>query len=274
MRFGKDKYNIIMNAEENWYISGQYEDEQDRWDEEMISLTCLKQKVKEIAIEMLPEQVLSIKPMQLITQINESLSRGSDMFGKLYNVQGFFIPGNGQLYQNGYYYDFIKDENNSSQISILVPAILRGKLKPNNLIVVSGIITKRIDTMKSLVELQIIVDTVVDVIQSDNSLAQIIKDSYKPQLDRLAFLEKTSQKDKEQIERLLYEKKNDVLVYAKERRKLEGKLEKLNYSLNNRIQIITQRTARQLLIWRSLFCLCFILLLFLFYMYGKDELWW
>lgn len=35
-----------MNAEEDWYISGQYEDEQDRWDEEMISLTCLKQKVK------------------------------------------------------------------------------------------------------------------------------------------------------------------------------------------------------------------------------------
>ena len=61
--------------------------------------------------------------------------------------------------------DYLKDENNTTQVKILVPTIVRQKLKPDSLVVLCGMIHKRIDFNKSSVELQFRVDSFLEEIK-------------------------------------------------------------------------------------------------------------
>jgi exodeoxyribonuclease VII large subunit len=58
-------------------------------------------------------------------------------------LQGIYEPGNDRQYGN-YFYDKIKDVNSAEYINLLVPPLLRPKLKPKNEIKIRGILSKRL----------------------------------------------------------------------------------------------------------------------------------
>ena len=154
-----------MSAEEDWYIGAMWgeadlgeEFEEDAFEEIMHA------KIKELVEEIAPRQVDAICPMQLMSQMNETLSKESDFFGKIINIKGIFKPGNGVLYAN-YYYDNLKDENTNTQIKFLVPSSIRNRMKPDSLVIARGMVCKRIDALKSSVELQFRVDSIVEEVK-------------------------------------------------------------------------------------------------------------
>ena len=154
-----------MSAEEDWYMGAMWgeadlgeEFEEDAFEEVMHA------KIKELVEEIAPRQVDAICPMQLMSQMNETLSKESDFFGKIINIKGIFKPGNGVLYAN-YYYDNLKDENTNTQIKFLVPSSIRNRMKPDSLVIARGMVCKRIDALKSSVELQFRVDSIVEEVK-------------------------------------------------------------------------------------------------------------
>ena len=156
-----------MGALEDWYMVGQYEDVEllKHQEEEDAALDIIRAKIKDIVEENKSLQVNTICPMQLISQINEDLSKESPLFGQVLYIKGVFKYGNNVLYNN-YYYDFLKDENSSAQVKILIPDIIRQKIKPDSLMIFCGMITKRIDSIRSSIEIQFRVDSIVEEVKS------------------------------------------------------------------------------------------------------------
>ena len=130
-----------------------------------------------------------------MSQINEALSRESDLFGKIFNVQGIFKSDSGVLYRNGYYYDFIKDENSEAQIKILVPPLVRQKIKSDSLVVLSGMLIKRIDAKRGSMDILFRVDSVMEEIKS--------KAFNDEDLKRISLIQKKNEKGKKPVRALL-----------------------------------------------------------------------
>ena len=151
-----------MSAMEDWYIGSLQAEYEDAEDDPFL------QNLKELAESLWGDkknpQVNAICPMQLMSQMNETLSKESDFFGKIINIKGIFKPGNGVLYAN-YYYDNLKDENTNTQIKFLVPSSIRNRMKPDSLVIARGMVCKRIDALKSSVELQFRVDSIVEEVK-------------------------------------------------------------------------------------------------------------
>lgn len=146
-----------MSAEEDWFFEQSMEAAYDE---------ALEMKIKEIVEENSPRQVNALSPMQLMTQMNETLSKVTDFFGKVVNIKGIYQQGNGIMYRNGYYYDRLKDENSVTQVDILVSETIRAKMKPNSLVIVCGMVTKKIEANKSAVELKFRVDSIVEEVKA------------------------------------------------------------------------------------------------------------
>lgn len=153
-----------MSAEEDWYMVGRFEEEE--WEREEILESAFHDKMDELIKEQVPQRVNSICPIQLLSQMNETLSKESYLFGHVLNLTGIFKPDNGTLYKNGYYYDYLKDENNNSRVKILVPPTIRTKMKPDSLVIVCGMVLKKIEPSKSSVELQFRVDSIVEEVKA------------------------------------------------------------------------------------------------------------
>lgn len=156
-----------MSAEEDW-LAGCFTEEEDLFHEGMMEAAydeAMEMKIKEIVEENTPRQVNALSPMQLMTQMNETLSKATDFFGKIINIKGIYQQGNGVSYY-GYCYDRLKDENSVTQVEILVPATIRTKMKPNSLVIVCGMITKKVEGMKSTVRLLFRVDSIVEEVKA------------------------------------------------------------------------------------------------------------
>lgn len=162
--FGKINRTINMSAEEDWYMVGRFEEEE--WEREEILESAFHDKMDKLVKDQSPQQVNAICPMQLMSQMNETLSKASTLFGNVLNIKGIFKPDNGRLYNNGYYYDYLKDENNNTRVKILVPPTIRAQMKPDSLVIVRGMVTKRMDSTKSSVELQFRVDSLVEEVKA------------------------------------------------------------------------------------------------------------
>lgn len=154
-----------MSAMADWYMGVTWgempspeEFEQETFEEVMHA------KIKELVEEIAPRQVNAICPMQLMSQMNEAMSKESVFFGQVLNIRGIFKPGNGVLY-GSYYYDNLKDENTNTQIKFLVPAAIRNRMKPDSLVIARGMVCKRIDALKSSIELQFRVDSIVEEVK-------------------------------------------------------------------------------------------------------------
>ena len=153
-----------MSAEEDWYMGSLQAEYEDAEDDPF--LQNLKELAESLWGDKKNRQVNALSPMQLMTQMNETLSKASDFFGKVVNIKGIYQQGNGLSY-NGYCYDKLKDENNVTQVDILVPVTIRAKMKPNSLVIVCGMITKRVEGMKSTVRLLFRVDSIVEEVKAD-----------------------------------------------------------------------------------------------------------
>lgn len=157
-----------MSVEEDW-LAGCFTEDEDWFFEQSMEAAydeALEMKIKEIVEENSPRQVNALSPMQLMTQMNETLSKASDFFGKVVNIKGIYQQGKGTSY-NGYCYDRLKDENSASQVEILVPETIRAKMKPNSLVIVCGMVTKKIEANKGAVELLFRVDSIVEEVKAD-----------------------------------------------------------------------------------------------------------
>lgn len=156
-----------MSALEDWYLGPLQAEESFFIEEEEEAFNeALQAKIDDLVKGYIPQQVDALCPMQLISQMNETLSKDSNFFGQILYIKGIFKQGNGTLYSNGYYYDTLKDENNSTQVKILVPALIRSRMKADSLVVICGMVTKRIDAAKSSVELQFRVDSIVEEVKA------------------------------------------------------------------------------------------------------------
>ena len=153
-----------MSAEEDWYMVGRFEEEE--WEREEILESAFHDKMDKLVKEQVPQRVNSICPIQLLSQMNETLSKDSNLFGHVLNLKGIFKPDNGKLYNNGYYYDYLKDENNNTLVKILVPPTIRTNMKPDSLVIVCGMVLKKIEPFKSFVELQFRVDSLVEEVKA------------------------------------------------------------------------------------------------------------
>lgn len=187
-----------MSAYEDWCMVGRFEDEENLYEEELMYQESFKAKIDEIAKEGSSKQISSIRPLQLMNQISEALSRESDLFGKIFNVQGIFKLGSGFLYGNGYYYDNIKDENSAAQIKILVSPLVRQKVKPDSLVVLSGMLIKKPDAQRGVMDIMFRVDSVIEEIKS-----KAINDE---DLKRISLIQKKNEKGKEPVRALLKNK--------------------------------------------------------------------
>lgn len=139
-----------------------------------------------------------IRPMELMTKMNVSLSRSSELFYQIINIRGIFKPGKGILYRSGYYYDFFKDENNETQIKILVPAMLRPKIKNDSLVILRGMVNKQIDAGKSSIELLFRVDAIIEELK-----VKAISDD---ELRRISLIQKKDEKGRKPVLSILKNK--------------------------------------------------------------------
>lgn len=133
--------------------------------EDEISEEVFQAQIEEIIRNNQSSHVNAISPMQLMSRMSEDLSKQSNLFGQLFYIKGIFKCGNNVQY-NQYYYDNLKDENTPTQVKILVPAILRQRIKPDSLMIFCGMLTKRIDSYKSSFELHFRVDSIVEEVKS------------------------------------------------------------------------------------------------------------
>lgn len=103
-----------------------------------------------------------------------------------------------------------------------------------------------------------------------NDLAKKMEVKYKPQMDRLAELEKITKSDKEKIDLLLKEKKTDIDNYTAVNKKLIDIQSKVDMNIRD----VENRMKGQILIWRIISIVSLIILGILAYKYGQTQLWW
>lgn len=147
--------------------------------------------IKESAKAILQSNIEAITPMQLISKMNEALSRSTDLYSQVINISGVYKHGNGTLYGNGFYYDNLKDKGNNNQIKILVPSYIRQHIKPDSEVILSGMIMKRVDATRSSIELQFRVDSFVEELRS-----KAINDD---DLKRISLVQKKNAKGKKPV---------------------------------------------------------------------------
>jgi len=72
---------------------------------------------------------------------------------QLVKLKGIYTTGRGANY-GGMFYDSLKDETTDAQLTLIVPALLREKLKANTTIECSGFINRRVTLNASRIEIQ------------------------------------------------------------------------------------------------------------------------
>lgn len=154
----------------------------------------------------------ALRPLQLMSMVSEQISKTSNLLGNVINLRGVYLPNNkGTLYK-GYCYDLLRDENNNATITIIVPAILRNKLKQDKVVVLAGMLVKKLDGAKGQIEVQFRVDSIVEEVKD----AKIDPDDLK----RLALVKEKGMLGKKAVTALLKgkimkgERPKVCLVYA------------------------------------------------------------
>lgn len=158
---------------------------------EDIMSSCFEDNLKKMVNELAPLLLEAYTPNQIFSKSIESLSNNS-VFSEVIRVRGIFKPGNGVLYSNGYYYDTLQEEiSGVSSLKILVPAKIRNTIKLNSHVLFSGMLIKRADSNKSLLELQFRVDSFVEELKSN-----AISDE---DLKRISLIQKKNAKGKKPV---------------------------------------------------------------------------
>jgi len=94
----------------------------------------------------------SMTPSALLQLFNNALS--PTPLKTMLLVKGIYKPGKGANY-NGYYYDSLKDEATETSLTLIVPALLRGKLAADKTIEFHAFMTKRVVPVGGRIELHL-----------------------------------------------------------------------------------------------------------------------
>lgn len=106
-------------------------------------------------------------PLQLMTMVSEQISKNSNLLGNVIYLRGVYMPNNKGTQYKGYCYDLLRDENNNATITIIVPAILRNKLKQHKVVVLAGMLVKKLDGAKGQIEVLFRVDSFVEEVEDE-----------------------------------------------------------------------------------------------------------
>ena len=124
----------------------------------------IQDRVDSLIAEHTSSHINTVTPEQLISQLNEMMSRESDLFVSVIQIKGKYIRGNGVLYGN-YYYDTLQNENSYFSIKLLVPSSLRTQLQPGAVVILSGRVDRKIDSIRCAIDIQFKVDSIVQKVK-------------------------------------------------------------------------------------------------------------
>ncbi|MEZ2334659.1 exodeoxyribonuclease VII large subunit [Mucilaginibacter sp. RCC_168] len=119
-----------------------------------------------------PAQLI-YSPSAVLNLFNNSISITQSK--RMIQLKGVFLQGRTSAY-NGYYYDTLRDESSDAQLTLIVPALIRGELQANKTITVNGFITKRVMNSSGSIQIQLTVTDLVEQTQnkySEDDLAKI-----------------------------------------------------------------------------------------------------
>jgi len=109
-------------------------------------------------------------PAAVLNLFNNSISLKQTQ--RIIQVKGIFQLGKGGFY-NGSYYDNLRDESSDAQITLIVPALIRGELQHNKSITINGFITRRVVNNASRIDIQLTVTELVEQTQPKYSAEDI-----------------------------------------------------------------------------------------------------
>lgn len=172
-----------------------FEEEEEQEKQELLFEEVFEEEIKDMVNKLAPRLAEAYSPLQLLSKANEGLSKSSDLFGEVISLRGVFKSGNGIKYQNGYYYDRILDENSSVTINILITENIRKQLKLDSLVVLKGMMNKRLDGNKGEILLYFRVDSLIEELKSN-----AINDD---DLKRLSLIKKKNEQGRKPVKSLL-----------------------------------------------------------------------
>ncbi len=100
----------------------------------------------------MPIDAIFYSPTSLLNTFNNSLSQ--DTAKRIFQMKGVYIAGKGTNYNN-FYYDTLKDENSDTCMSLILPGIIRSKLRNQELIEFTAFLTKKIQFSSGKIDLQV-----------------------------------------------------------------------------------------------------------------------
>ncbi len=106
-------------------------------------------------------QIPVVTPSALVNLLANALS--IDVMKQMQRVKGIYQPGKGVSYQ-GQYYDGLKDELTDGSITMIVPGMVRDQLNPQQVIEVTGYLTRKVQPLGARIELQLVV---VELVSSE-----------------------------------------------------------------------------------------------------------
>jgi len=78
----------------------------------------------------------------------------NDAAKKIFRIKGIYAPGNGISYR-GFHYDNLKEKTSDTCITLVVPAIIRSQLAPEQVIECTAYLTKKVQLNGGRIDLQV-----------------------------------------------------------------------------------------------------------------------
>lgn len=94
-------------------------------------------------------------PSSLLNIFTNSLT--NDATKKIFRIKGKYVVGNGINYR-GLYYDNLKEESSDSCITLIVSAIFRSQLMPEQIIECTAYLTKKVQLNGGRIDLEVNMD--------------------------------------------------------------------------------------------------------------------
>ncbi|WP_018613219.1 hypothetical protein [Segetibacter koreensis] len=95
---------------------------------------------------------LFLNPSSLLNIFTNSLT--NHVTKKIFRIKGIYAIGNGINYR-GFYYDNLKEETSDTCITLVVPAIIRSQLAPEQIIECTAYLTKKVQLNGGRIDLQV-----------------------------------------------------------------------------------------------------------------------
>src|SRR5437868_7853393 len=118
----------------------------------------------------LNSEIITYNPAAVLNIFNNALT--IEATKKAFRIRAIYLPGKGVNY-SGSYYDSLKDESSDSCVTLIVPAVMRHLLIPQQTIEFTGYLTKKVQQNVGKIELHINLIELLSQKESEYSEEQI-----------------------------------------------------------------------------------------------------